>query len=39
MEDAKPKFKILSRVTIIRYCMHVFNDEKEKLKHALSTNK
>ena len=39
MEDAKPKFKILSRVTIIRYCMYVFNDEKEKLKHVLSTNK
>ena len=39
MEDAQPKFKIPSRVTIARYCMHVFNDEKEKLKHVLSANK
>ena len=39
MEDAQPNFKIPSRVTIARYCMHVFNDEKEKLKHVLSTNK
>jgi len=39
MEDAQPKFKIPSRVTTARYCMHVFNDEKEKLKHVLSANK
>ena len=39
MEDAQPNFKIPSRVTIARYCMHVFNDEKEKLKHVLSANK
>ncbi|RZC16427.1 putative AC transposase [Glycine soja] len=39
MEDAQPKFKIPSHVTIARYCIHVFNDEKEKLKHVLSTNK
>ena len=39
MEDAQPKFKIPSRVILARYCMHVFNDEKEKLKHVLSTNK
>ena len=39
MEDAQPKFKIPSRVTIARYCMHVFNHEMEKLKHVLSANK
>jgi len=39
MEDAQPKFKIPSRVTIVRYCMHVFNDEKEKLKRVSSANK
>ena len=39
MEDAQPKFKIPSRVTIARYCMHVFYDEKEKLKHVWSANK
>jgi len=39
MEDSQPKFKIPSRVTIVRYCIHVFNDENEKLKHVLSANK
>jgi len=39
MEDAQPKFKTPSHVTIARYCMHVFNDEKEKLKHVLFANK
>jgi len=39
MEDAQPKFKILYRVIIARYCMHVFNDEKDKLKHMLFANK
>ena len=39
MEDSQPKFKIPSRVTIARYCMHVFNDKKEGLKYMLSTNK
>ena len=39
MEDAHPKFKIPSRVTIARYCMHVFNNENEKLKYVLSANK
>jgi len=39
MEDTQPKFKIPSRVTIARYCMNVFNDEKEKLKHVLFANK
>ncbi|KHN29768.1 Putative AC transposase, partial [Glycine soja] len=39
MEDAQPKFKIPSYVIIARHCMHVFNDEKEKLKHVLFANK
>ena len=39
MKNSQPKFKISSRVTIARYCMHVFNDEKEELKHVLSANK
>ena len=39
MGYVQPKFKIPSRVTIVRYCMHVFNDENEKLKHVLSANK
>ena len=39
MEDAQPKFKIPSCVsTIARYFMHVFDDEKEKLKHVLFAN-
>lgn len=33
MEDAQPKF------IITRYCMHVFNDENEKLMHVLFANK
>ena len=33
MEDVQPKF------IITRYCMHVFNDENEKLMHVLFANK
>ena len=39
MGDAQLKFKIPSHVTIVIYCMHVFNDENEKLKHVLYANK
>ena len=39
MENTQPKFKNFSRVTVARYCMHVFNDEKENLKQVLSANK
>ena len=38
IEKAQPYFKILSCVIIARYCIQVFNDEKEKLKCMLSTN-
>ena len=39
MEVAQPYFKIPSHVTIARYYIQVFNDEKEKLKCILPANK